>query len=230
MTQLDDDQKVHLRNVFNSLPEERRRAYLEASNRNPFEALELYDENSKRSTALFETIGHFEVHLRNQIDTALAERHSFKRRPGDWLDNNHGELSERAGDAIAKAREDARKNRQGGRGSHPSGRGHIIAELNLSFWRRLLDARYEAVHGSAVMRFYPNLRAVGRNNGDMAPLRDLVEPIYALRNRIAHHEPIWRINARQRRDDMISVIEHNGADLALWVSLKCQLETTFRQP
>ncbi|MDT3329454.1 Abi family protein [Microbacterium sp. KSW-18] len=223
MTQLSEPEKAHLKAVFNALPRERIRFYLEASSRNPYEALRRYDWNSKLSSALFETIGHFEVDLRTTIDAALTERHIFKKRSGDWLDNAHDELSERAGEALAKAREDAIANRRTGHGDHQSGRGHVIAELNFSFWRRLLDRRYEQSHGSAIMRRYPDLRRLGTTNADMSPLRDLVEPIYALRNRIAHHEPVWRLSWRQRNEDMLRLIRASSPELASWVEKKCRL-------
>ncbi|SOC89690.1 Abi-like protein [Curtobacterium sp. 314Chir4.1] len=228
LRQLDEAEKARLRAVFDAMPFERMRVYLDASDRNPYEALALYDQNSKVSAALFETVGHFEIHFRNSLDAALRSRHDFKRRSGDWLDDGHGELSDRALEAINRARADAIRNRRSGHGDHVSGRGHVIAELNFSFWRRLIDRRYERTHGSAVMRLYPELRKLGRNNADMEPLRVLVEPIYSLRNRIAHHEPVWRQSATRRRDDMVQVIGQTSPELASWVRSTCRLDTLVK--
>jgi hypothetical protein len=222
---LTDTEKTFRRAVLNALPPERVGSYLDAAHRDPYAALDLYHRNSEISAALFETIGHFEVHLRNRLDAALRGRHAFKRRTGDWLDDDHRELSDRAVEAIARARADADKNRRSGWGSHPLDRGHVIAELSFSFWRRLLDRRYENTHGSAVMRMYPDLRQLGRHNADMAPLRELVEPIHALRNRIAHHEPVWRQHHRRRRDDMVHVIAQTSPELAEWVRSTCRLDS-----
>lgn len=223
MAQLSEDEKAHLKKVFNSLPSERILVYLDASKRNPYEALARYDANVKLSVALFEVIGHFEVSLRNTIDSALVERHQFKKRRGDWLDNAYGELTERAAEALNDAKDDAVANRRRGRGTHESGRGHVIAELNFSFWRRLLDRRYESAHGSAVMRFFPELRRHGVTNSDMEPLRALVEPAYRLRNRIAHHEPIWNLNWRRSHTGMLMVLKQTSPELATWVTAKCEV-------
>lgn len=225
MTLLSEEEKDRLKRVYNALPKERLGVYLEASGRNPYAALKRYDENSKLSSSLFEVVGHFEVSLRNTLDTALSSRHQFKKRSGDWLDDAHGEFTDRASEALQRAKEDAVSNRRAGA---VSTRGHIIAELNLSFWRRLLDARYERVHGSAVMRFFPRLRM--GNYSDMGPLRDLVDPAYAMRNRIAHHEPIWQSNWVKRHAEMLEVLEHSSPELADWVRLNCLLPRPVQAP
>lgn len=227
MTVLSEEEKERLKRVYNSLPAERLRVYLEASERNPYAALRRYDENSKLSSSLFEVIGHFEVSLRNTLDVALSSRHQFKRRSGDWLDDAHGEFSPRASEALQRAKEDAVSNRRLGA---VSTRGHIIAELNLSFWRRLLDSRYERFHGSAVMRYFPGLRARAGNNANMEPLRDLVDPAYVMRNRIAHHEPIWQSNWVKSHAGMMEVLEHSSPELAHWVRSNCQLPSPSPEP
>lgn len=223
---LTQEKKAELRAVYTALPSARIGTYLHQAERNPFAALVLYHHNSQLASALFETVGHFEVHFRSRIDHALSERHTFKKRPGDWLDNKHSELSDRAGDAIAEARQNSVERRRPRPGS--VARGHLIAELNLSFWRRLIDARYERIHGSAVMRLYPSLRAAGRTQNDMAPLRALVDPIHALHNRIAHHEPIWREDCVQRRDDMVSLIHQTSPELSGWVRAHSRLDDIIK--
>lgn len=214
-------QLAHLDHVVRALPVERIAPYLSECGNNSAAALGLYAWNTAASGATYECLSHFEVCLRNSLDAALAGRHEHLKRSGDWLDDRHGELSAFAWDSIADARSNA------SRGGGSVLRGAIIAELNFGFWRRLLDVRYERYWGSAVMRRFPTLRRP-RNN-DMKSLRDLVEPLYSLRNRVAHHEPIWKINLANRESDLFRVIEIIDADMARWAKTNSRLGTVLSQ-
>ena len=213
-----DSEKTHLTEVYGSFPAGRLIPYLIECDSNQLAALRLYDWNTKASGALYETLSHFEVIFRNRIDEALASRHQFKKRPGDWLDDAHGEFTRPASDAIAEAKARARE----GYGSSTPPRGRTLAELNFGFWRRLLDARYEATHGSAVMRLFPTLKR--ENNANMENVRQLVEPLYSLRNRIAHLEPVWPLNLGARRDDAITILRSVNEQTAIWVAAQSRLD------
>jgi hypothetical protein len=192
----------------------------------------LYGWNGRVASALHETLAHCEIAFRNQIDSVLQSRHEYKNREGDWLDDRHKEFTPRASALLSDARELARNKarRMSKQSAHPDSweRGSVIAELNLGFWLRLLDARYENVHGTAVMRNFASLKQPQIQK--MGHLRHLVEPLYALRNRIAHHEPIWAINHRARRDDALTLIGFSSAELRGWVSERCWLEGLGRRP
>jgi hypothetical protein len=214
-----DAEKETLKSVFNMMSSSRLAPYFEACNKSPYDALNLYKWNSQMAGALHETIGHFEVIFRNRIDDAMCSRHAFKSRPGDWLDDGHREFKPKASDALEDARERTRNKRAGTR-------GHTVAELNFGFWIRLLDKSNEAKFGGAIMRMFPELKRTAVN--DMENLRQLVDPLYQLRNRIAHHEPIWLINHAARRDDALRVIGYCGEDLKGWVQSKCRVDEVLR--
>ncbi|RFA07449.1 hypothetical protein B7R21_14735 [Subtercola boreus] len=74
-----DGEQSHLKAVYNALPRSRLQPYLNECGHNPFAALRLYAWNSRISGALFETLGHFEIMLRNLLDKTLTERHRFKK-------------------------------------------------------------------------------------------------------------------------------------------------------
>ena len=215
--------KVHLKAVFNSFPIDRLKPYLAECQKNPFAALRLYGWNTRASGAMYETLSHFEVIFRNRIDEALASRHTFKKRPGDWLDDTNNEFTEKASSAIIEAKARA----QEGFGQVRPPRGRVIAELNLGFWRRLIDSRYDSVHGSAVMRLFPTLKR--NTNENMENLRQLVEPLYALRNRIAHQEPVWEINLGARRDDAIALIGLVDGQAAIWTANECRINDLLNE-
>lgn len=218
-----DLEKAHLTEVYSSFPAGRLAPYLIECDEDPIVALQLYDWNTRASGALYETLSHFEVIFRNRMDDALVSRHKFKNRPGDWLDDAHGEFTGPASKAMA----DAKARASEGSGSSVPPRGRILAELNLGFWRRLLDARYEAIHGSAVMRMFPAFKR--RNNADMVNLRQLIEPLYSLRNRIAHLEPVWPLNLSARSDDAIGIIRSVNEQTAMWVANRSRLNALLAE-
>jgi hypothetical protein len=229
LEQLDDAQKTSLKNVFNSIPSGRLKPYFDECGRNPYLTLMLYDWNSKASAAMYETLGHFEIMLRNRLDAVLVSRHTYLTRSGDWLDDAHGEFTAKATEAIEAARDRAGENARNRGGLPAMARGHVLAELTLSFWRRLLDERYESVHGSAVMRAFPSLKRLGAPASNMGNLRQLVEPLYVLRNRISHHEPIWKIDLTAREADAIDLISISSPDFGAWVRSRSRLPGVISQ-
>jgi hypothetical protein len=214
--------KRELSAVYEALPELRLKPYLDRAGGNKYAALDLYNWNAKVSAALFETLSHFEVAFRNRMDFALSERQTYLRRSRDWLDDGNEELTDRARDLIKKARQNAQNAHRGLKIT----RGHIVAELSLGFWRRLLDARYERRMGGAIIRAFPEFAVPERNRSDMTRLRDTVETIYRVRNRIAHHEPIWTVRVMDTRDACLEVIGASSENLRDWVESNCRLRST----
>ena len=231
MDELTDLEKADIAAVFRSIPAARLIPYMLASHQDTYAALDLYGWNVQVAAALHETLAHFEIAFRNRIDEALTSRHKHLRRRGDWLDDNYSEFTTRASDLLFDARlaatDHMKKDIQQGKRVGIE-RGHIVAELTLGFWRRLLDTRYENVHGSAVMRLFPDLKR--SRNSDMDNLRQLVDPLLSLRNRIAHHEPIWDLNHQGRRDDALRLIGITSPEMRVWVADRCRLLTILPVP
>lgn len=64
--------------------------------------------------------------------------------------------------------------------------GQIISQTNISFWKRLYSSDYESdLWKPSIKRVFPNK---GLKRSDVS--RSL-ETIYATRNRVAHHEPVY---------------------------------------
>ena len=87
-----------------------------------------------------------------------------------------------------------------------------FGELTFGFWRYLLTAHYEASLWTPALRHtFP----VGMARGTVY---DLVEQINILRNRVAHHEPIYRRNLQTdilRIEQLLNWISADTADWAL---------------
>lgn len=202
--------------ALSALPPARMRAYLAASGQDGAAALALYRWNAAVSAAMWEVLGYTEVVLRHAVDKGLTDRHRVLGRTGDWLDDQHRELDQRARDDIATAWSRAAKNRVAA-GGGPATRDHVIAELSFGFWRFMLSRAREPKLGTAIRQQFPHARR-GRSRNDLAQLRHLVEPLHHLRNRIAHHEPVWSANLAQRHDDAVGLIRITNPDLAAMVA------------
>jgi hypothetical protein len=99
----------------------------------------------------------------------------------------------------------------------------LIAELNLNFWRKLLHKPYGDRARAAPGNFWPRLipvvfPAVDRRFNNIARISDAVDEIYAMRNRMFHHEPIFD-RVLQKHGTLMRVIR--------WIEPK--LESTVRE-
>lgn len=82
--------------------------------------------------------------------------------------------------------------------------GSVVAELNLSFWKRLYAADYDqTLWRTTLKRTFPN-KALKRPH-----IADQLEIIYQSRNRLAHHEPVLH----KRYNDTISAIQFIAENL-----------------
>ena len=132
---------------------------------------------------------------------------ALKRGKVDWL--VHAPLDVRAKLDVQKAKERAALGRR--RVTH----GHVVAELNLGFWRYLVSKRYYAA------LWVPNLRhAFPRTTAQAAEHRTRVESdleqLLYLRNRAAHHETIHRRDLKADLDRAIALLSCIDPEAARW--------------
>lgn len=161
---------------------ERLGSYLRASGNDLSRAFGLYEWNIEASGASVSLAAMVEVVVRNALDREMTAW-ATARGISDWLDA--APLDWRGHGDIAKARQRA------GRGGRTVRHGHVVAELNLGFWRYLMSKRY------LTSLWIPNLgNAFPHSAGDQRAKRQQLEgdvkQVLFLRNRAAHHEPIHR--------------------------------------
>lgn len=150
----------------------------------PAEALRLYTWNVEVSSAMWSELNAFEVILRNTIHETLSS--GFGR--GDWWNDPRVVFNHPGSDQITQAKTDAA--RAAGRNHRSSLPEDVVAALSFGFWTSLIGLggaeQYET-------KFWqPHLRkAFPRYTGTRGQLSKDLETIRLLRNRIAHHEPIF---------------------------------------
>lgn len=212
----------------------RLRTYSTACNNSVPEGLELYRWNLDVSMAFFESIHYLEVGLRNNIDTEMTKWFNATHPASaetvnlHWFDpdNLHshgrtpGQLSGLNANSLQKVR-DAHRN--AGRRHHPVEPGHIVAELTLGFWQYLLKPT-----GTNIM-WTNALRHAFVRNARQQRLEASVGKIVDLRNRIAHHEPIFAVDLQREYENLIRTAEIVEPGLGWWIDTTSRVDTVLRR-
>lgn len=162
------------------------------------QALELYVWNAEMSGALFNMIHYVEVVLRNALFGQIIRLHSSTGSSGEWY--------ERADWFNASAMDDIdRARRRLLAKDKPVTAARVLTELPLGFWRYLMSRAYHRVFWEPGFRYaFPNLPNAIDRRGEVA---DRIEHVYLLRNRIAHHEPVF---SRDHATDQVVMLELLG--------------------
>ncbi len=194
-------------------------------------ALKLYEHNNQISASAWVVIADVEVVLRNIVADAIHAHHATVR-PGAlrWYDGpswfTRGQwFTKDTLKSIEVARRRVRDPGPSG-GQRPS-EGRLIAELSLGFWRYLLIGRYEHDLWNPAIRakFDGMSHLSGSDSRHEAHRR--VEKLNYLRNRIAHHEPIYEpfsipgqgtIDVERVLSDAIELIGWSQPATAEWIS------------
>lgn len=170
-------------------------------------ALALYEWNGILGQALMRDIAHFEIALRNTYDTVFAARwpgsdhwlldpnspavtpiwRIKKDRSGLKRGSDVNYLNRRTVDAAIRA--------CGGVHATP---GKVMAELSFGFWRHLTSASHEKTV------WVPYLHHAYPPKTNRASVDRIIGNINSVRNRIAHHEPIFdRTKAPDQEPDQL---------------------------
>ncbi|GFH81518.1 MULTISPECIES: Abi family protein [Streptomyces diastaticus group] len=194
--------------VIELISPDRLKPYLTACTGDSTAALALYRWNSDLAAAFFEPLGHLEIMLRNALDARLVDRQQRRGHTTEWYIDRQVPLGGKARGDIAQAQERAER---GGTGTTP--RGKVIAELSFGFWRFLLARQYKTSLWPDLAGAFPHAP-----NRALITVENPVKRLHQFRNRIAHHEGIWHLPLKARRDDIQTVLGFIEPAAATWVA------------
>lgn len=202
-----------------ALSHERLSTYLDAAAGDRERAVRLHAWNTAVSAAFYGPLQGLEVALRNAMHRRLAERYG-----PPWYDHPGAGLDRGAMERIAAAR--SKLARDGDGGDPP----RIVAALSFGFWVSLLGpggrteagrkANYQmTLWRPALRRAFAHRMRLTRKQAHR-PL----DALRILRNRVAHHEPIF---ARDLIADHACIL-----DVAGWISpaVRAWIEHHSRAP
>ena len=201
-------------NIVDFISEERLKTYEDKTDRRE-RAIALHNHTLQLGSSLMSMIALFELSLRNSTNMHIAETFGDP----NWLVSQSGvvPLLNPENRKIKEANKHARKSAYtklsyaekkcldafafpGGVPadiSHENrvrerqnlfvvSHGQVISQTTFYFWKRLFGAEYEnSLWKPCVKRVFPN------KNLDRPDIASALEKVYAIRNRVAHHEPVY---------------------------------------
>ena len=183
--------------------------YLTACGGDPAEAIRLYAWNIEASAALWGGFSLLEVCLRNAMHRELTSLVSHE----DWWIDPTIRLQREQADAVAKAVAFVRSTKGPGYSADDA-----VAELTFGFWTALLANRYhQQLWVPALAHSFPQW------TGRRGVLQRRLERLRRLRNRVAHHEPIFARNLVLDHDDILSVLVAIDPAARDWVAAESRL-------
>ncbi len=192
-----------VREIICGINANRLAAYREAT-ASDVEALFLYQLSARLSGLLLETVGGFEIVLRNAAAASIIDH--VQRE--DWY--RARAFTRKLDDHRRQNIRDARK-RLKNRGRDVDS-GRVVAELTFHFWVALHEKKYRREF------WIPFLRKIWPDGEDVKKLhRDLLK-IRDLRNRIAHHEPVFAPRWRTCSDIVLRRLEQLSPRQHAWLS------------
>ena len=208
-----------LRALRRCLSGDRFGTYEQASGGDGRLAAKLYSWNTAASAALFSPLHWLEVSLRNAMHEQLADRFG-----ADWYDQLDDRLSVGCLGRLSEARHRLRT--QGA----PATSGRLAAALPFGFWVSLLGrggklanghrANYEmALWRPCLRRAFVSSEALTRRH-----VHSELDDLRKLRNRIAHHEPIFRRDLASDYARILDALGWISPEVAAWVQHQSRVE------
>jgi hypothetical protein len=156
------------------------------------------------------TLHYFEICLRNRIAHVIHEHYA-----ANWLMHPPRQLliSEQDKQKIAEITSRvSRGNRR------PAIHDDIVAQMTFGFWCSFFHRKYDPViwhRKGAIKMAFPHLPRANRNR---VYIEARLFKIKEIRNRIAHHEPIWNqesavLNAHMACHELIQAMSEDAASM-----------------
>jgi hypothetical protein len=197
-------------------------------------ALRLYRWNLDLASAFHSSLGLTEVFLRNAIDAQLRIWNAAQPKLGggfhqaDWLLDPARPLNSMTTGVRKTATSNATKARAARPPWHPRkntpiNHDDVLAQLTFGVFARLMptqdtsDKHYtglQVLWSQALVHAFP----AAQNDPDGVTVADRVARLHALRNRVAHMEPLLEVNATARFRDMVRLIGTIDPALQGWFS------------
>lgn len=175
-------------------------------------AASLYDWNAHIAHKLMLPLQYAEISVRNAANEALIAEY------GDaWVDSARFIRSLPDPSCAYSPRRDLQgvKNSLGSRTSV----GKVVAELKLAFWEKLFTQRHDrSLWDSHLVAVFQHAPYRGRNVAvTRNEVRQKIERVRRIRNRIAHSEPIYHYDIENDLSAAMDLIYWRSPDVHSWV-------------
>jgi hypothetical protein len=186
--------------------------YLTACNNDTLAALRLYGWNARVASAFLFPLHLFEICVRNAVANAVATTYNAD---WPWVSNFERSLPRPHYPHFSPHQEIQKVRR---RHENPKSTGKVIADLKFAFWVSMFTIRHEPrlwrVH---IKNEFPN--APAGMTAEQLRIRIYVvsDSVRQLRNRIAHHEPIFGLDLITDYEAIEEIIGYRCLDTLAWM-------------
>lgn len=183
--------------------------YVRAADGAKAHALELYVWNARVCAALMVPAHFAEVATRNAVDQVLTSVYGER-----WPWDAGFELSVPAGGGGAySARRDLIQTRE----KYPT-TGKVIADLRFAFWQKMFTSRHDRrLWEPHIADLFPGAPSTTSAKELRRRIYEDLEVIRKLRNRMAHHEPVFTRNLRHDLSRMYDLVNLRSPETGAWV-------------
>jgi hypothetical protein len=189
--------------------------FLVARNGDRLKALQLYHWNAQISSAFLYPMHVFEICIRNAVANAAQ---SFYRTD-EWPWSTAFETSlpiTRSARYFSPRRELISTRDWKVRPQQTTGK--IIAELKFAFWVSMYTSRHDGRLWSQYLPMeYPNIPRTMTTAAARDRIHKTADRVRDLRNRIAHHEPIFSRNLKNDYDEIEEIVGYRCVHTAAWM-------------
>ena len=181
--------------------------YLAAANNDSDSAGQLYLWNAVVASSLMLPMHFAEVSTRNAVSEVLESVYGSR-----WPWNHSFEFSLPSPSRGFSPRSELVAVR-----SRETTTGKVVAELKFVFWQKMFTQRFDArLWDGRIHSLFPN-RAVAADAELRSRIYSDLEVIRKLRNRMAHHEPIFARNLSGELDQILDLIQLRSVEVSAWV-------------
>lgn len=192
--------------------------YLASCGGDDGQALRLYQWNSLISQSLYVYIQSWEICLRNKLNDFLV----WKYGPA-WPNDERRAVRNLKADDQRRIRA-CRQRQEANRKIAPAPTNAIVADLSAGFWVSLLSSKYDIAYAwrHNLPRVFPNDMAL-----DQSVVWEICANTLTLRNRIAHHEPIYDVPLDIRYQDLQRSVAAMCLGTHAFADANCSFRTVF---
>lgn len=176
-------------------------------------ALALYELNVRLSEAFYTPLQCLEVCLRNTIHEEMSVNYGAK-----WLTNGLVPFTGVSTSMISQAVDELQRD------GHGAEANDLVAELKFAFWVGLLGPSYDSTIWRKAL--YRGFRVGGARKRH--PVHSRLNAIRRLRNRIAHHEPIFHRDTVTDHSQIIEAIGWMCVHTAAWAGHHSRVPEVFQ--
>lgn len=206
--------------------------YIASCNGDLMLAVKLYTWNAKISQAFYLPLQIWEISLRNQTNRFLC----WKFQDGAWPYNEQKAIRQlNRNDKLRLA--EAKKRQERARQVSQASTDAIVADLSLGFWVSMLTTGYNAkfVWRYNLEKVFPNAPQEWRDKNAKTPLWDHnaahtpCSQLLTLRNRVAHHEPIYNMDLDALNFELKRAVAAMSEPSANYLQSLCTIDEVMKQ-